>query len=398
MSILDNQLRIEPLLDALFDQGATDLHLSAGASPSLRIDGHLVPATSRVLTPAETEALCEQLVNDAGRDTLAEKGAVDFSFQWNDRGRIRGNAFKQRQSLAIALRAIPQVIPSFSELRLPPIVERLVELPRGLILMTGPTGSGKSTTQASMIDWINRSRAQHVITVEDPIEYLHTNQRCIVEQREVGVDTPDFETALRAALREDPDVLLVGELRDLESIRMALTIAETGHLVFGTLHTNDTSQSVDRIVDVFPANQQQQIRVQLAASLQAILYQQLLPKKGGGLIAAFEILVATHPVRNLIREAKSAQLRNVISTSAKDGMQTLETSLNHLINAGLLEYEDAVAVSLYPSEVKRPAPVMVTASDGLQQQRVAQALWNAEHPSTPGPAPSRKRGQTDPAR
>jgi twitching motility protein PilT len=209
------------------------------------------------------------------------------------------------------------------------------------------------------------------------------------------VDTPDFETALRAALREDPDVLLVGELRDLESIRMALTIAETGHLVFGTLHTNDTAQSVDRIVDVFPANQQQQIRVQLAASLQAIFYQQLLPKKGGGLIAAFEVLIATHPVRNLIRESKSAQLRNVISTSAKDGMQTLETSLNLLINAGLVEYEDAVAVSLYPSEVKRPAPPMV---DAQQQARVNQALWNAEHGGSPGPAPSRKRGQTDPVR
>ena len=393
VSILDSPLRIEPLLDALFDQGATDLHLSAGAPPSLRVDGFLAPATSRVLTPAETEALCSQLVNDAGRVTLEEKGAVDFSFQWNNRGRIRGNAFKQRNSLAIALRAIPQTIPTFSELRLPPVVERLVELPRGLILMTGPTGAGKSTTQASMIDWINRSRAQHVITVEDPIEYVHTNQRCIVDQREVGVDCPDFESALRAALREDPDVLLVGELRDLESIRMALTIAETGHLVFGTLHTNDTAQSVDRIVDVFPAQQQQQIRVQLAASLQAVFYQQLLPKKGGGLIAAFEVLIATHPVRNLIRESKSAQLRNVVSTSARDGMTTLETSLNLLINAGLVEYEDAVAVSMYPSEVKRPAP-----PDPVQQQRVAQALWNAEHPGAPAPNPSRKRGQTDPVR
>jgi twitching motility protein PilT len=393
VSILDSPIRIEPLLDALFDQGATDLHLSAGAPPSLRVDGHLAPATSRVLTPAETSALCDQLVNDAGRVTLEEKGAVDFSFQWNNRGRIRGNAFKQRNSLAIALRAIPQTIPTFSELRLPPVVERLVELPRGLILMTGPTGSGKSTTQASMIDWINRSRAQHVITVEDPIEYVHSHQRCIVEQREVGVDTPDFESALRAALREDPDVLLVGELRDLESIRMALTIAETGHLVFGTLHTNDTSQSVDRIVDVFPAQQQQQIRVQLAASLQAVFYQQLLPKKGGGLVAAFEVLIATHAVRNLIRESKSAQLRNVITTSARDGMNTLESSLNALITAGVVEYEDAVAVSMYPSEVKRPAP-----PDPVQQQRVAQALWNAEHPGNPAQAPKGKRGQTDPVR
>ena len=388
-----SSLRIEPLLDALFDQGATDLLLSVGAPPSLRIDGHLAPAMSRALTAAETDALCGQLVNEVARGTLDQKGAVDFSFQWSDRGRIRGNAFRQRNTVAIALRAIPHAIPTFSELRLPPVVERLVELPRGLILMTGPTGAGKSTTQASMIDWINRSRAQHVITVEDPIEYLHSNQRCIVEQREVGVDTPDFESALRAALREDPDVLLVGELRDLESISMALTIAETGHLVLGTLHTNDTAQTVDRIVDVFPAQQQQQIRVQLAASLQAILYQQLLPKKGGGLIAAFEILVATHAVRNLIREHKSAQLRNVIVTSARDGMMTLETSLNSLIDAGLLEYDDAVAVSMYPSEVKRPAATSV--ADG---SRAAAAPWGAQPPTVaPRPA-SGQRGQTDPVR
>jgi twitching motility protein PilT len=381
-----SSLRIEPLLDALFDQGATDLLLSVGAPPSLRIDGHLAPAMSRALTAAETDALCAQLVNEAARGTLDQKGAVDFSFQWSDRGRIRGNAFRQRNTVAIALRAIPHAIPTFSELRLPPVVERLVELPRGLILMTGPTGAGKSTTQASMIDWINRSRAQHVITVEDPIEYLHSNQRCIVEQREVGVDTPDFESALRAALREDPDVLLVGELRDLESISMALTIAETGHLVLGTLHTNDTAQTVDRIVDVFPAQQQQQIRVQLAASLQAILYQQLLPKKGGGLIAAFEILVATHAVRNLIREHKSAQLRNVIVTSAKDGMTTLETSLNSLIEAGLLDYDDAVAVSMYPSEVKRPAPVL---ADGA---RAAAAPWSAQPPTAATRPASGRRG------
>jgi twitching motility protein PilT len=391
---ISTSLRIEPLLDALFDQGATDLLLSVGAPPSLRIDGHLAPATSRLLTAAETEALCDQLVSDAARVSLDDKGAVDFSFQWSDRGRIRGNAFRQRNTIAIALRAIPHAIPTFSELRLPPVVERLVELPRGLILMTGPTGSGKSTTQASMLDWINRSRAQHIITVEDPIEYLHTNQRCIVEQREVGVDTPDFGSALRAALREDPDVLLVGELRDLESISMALTIAETGHLVLGTLHTNDTAQTVDRIVDVFPAQQQQQIRVQLAASLQAVLYQQLMPRKGGGLVAAFEVLVATHPVRNLIRESKSAQLRNVIMTSAKDGMIALETSLNGLVEAGVVDYDDAVAVSMYPGEVKRMAPPAL-AGGQVDSARAAVPLWNAERPSgTPGP--SRKREHTDP--
>ena len=311
---------------------------------------------SRALTSDQTEALFAQLVPDTGRSTLAAHGAVDFSFQWSDRGRIRGNAFRQRNTIAISLRAIPQQIPSFSDLRLPPIVERLVELPRGLILMTGPTGAGKSTTQASMIDWINRSRAQHIITIEDPIEYMHPNKRCIVDQREVGIDTPDFATALRSALREDPDVILVGEMRDLESISMALTIAETGHLVFGTLHTNDTGQTVNRIVDVFPGEQQHQIRVQLAGTLQAVFYQQLIPRKGGGLIASFEILTGTPAVRNLIRDGKSAQIRNQIMTSARDGMQTLEASLSELVLNGLVEYEDAVAVSLFPQEITRPLP------------------------------------------
>ncbi|HET9052301.1 MAG TPA: type IV pilus twitching motility protein PilT, partial [Candidatus Dormibacteraeota bacterium] len=338
------------------EQGATDLILSAGAPPSLRIDGHLRPATSRALTPEQTAALVSQLVPEGSRSAIDAHGAVDFSFQWADRGRVRGNAFRQRGTYAVALRAIPGVIPSFAELRLPQIVERLVELPKGLILMTGPTGAGKSTTQAAMIDWINRSRAKHVITIEDPIEYIHSNKRCIVDQREVGVDTPDFETALRMALREDPDVLLIGEMRDLESIRMGLTIAETGHLVFGTLHTNDTAQAINRLVDVFPGEQQQQIRVQLAATLQAVFYQQLLPRVGGGLIAAFETLVATYPVRNLIRDNKPAQLRNVVLTSAKDGMNTLEASLNYLMAHDLVTYEDAVAVSLYPEELHRTAP------------------------------------------
>ena len=256
----------------------------------------------------------------------------------------------------MALRAIPSQIPSFSELRLPAITERLVELPRGLILMTGPTGAGKSTTQASMLDWINRSRALHIITIEDPIEYVHFNRRSVVEQRELGLDTPSFAEALRGCLRQNPNVLLVGEMRDLESIRIALAIAETGHLVFATLHTNDTTQAINRIVDVFPGDQQQQIRVQLAASLQAVIYQQLLPMKEGGRVAAFEVLVANGAVKNLIRENRSAQLRNIIATSREEGMQTLELSLNELIDEGLVEWEDAAAVSLFPKEIRRPEP------------------------------------------
>ncbi|TMC48574.1 MAG: type IV pilus twitching motility protein PilT [Chloroflexi bacterium] len=349
------QIRIEPFLDALFDQGASDLVLSVGAPPSLRIDGQLVPAASSPLTADQTDLLMQQLMSDALQVAFKEQGAVDFSFDWQDRGRVRGNAFRQRGTTALALRAIPHVIPTFSELRLPAIVERLVDLPRGLILVTGPTGAGKSTTQASMIDAINRMRAQHLITIEDPIEYVFQNRRCIVEQREVGVDTPSFASALRSALREDPDVLLVGEMRDLDSIRIALTIAETGHLVLGTLHTNDTPQAINRIVDVFPAEQQQQIRVQLAASLQAVIYQQLLPLRHGGRVAAFEVLMVTPAVRNLIRENKTAQLRNIIVTSREEGMQTLESALNELVADGVVEYDDAVAVSMYPNEMRRPA-------------------------------------------
>ncbi len=348
-------VRIGPLLDALFERGATDLLLSAGAPPSLRIDGRLTPATPRPLTAAQTEELVRELVPAALRTRLDQLGAVDFSFQWSERGRVRGNAFRQRSTYAIALRAIPGAIPSFGDLRLPAVVERLVELPRGLILMTGPTGAGKSTTQASMLDRINRSRAQHIITIEDPIEYVHANRRCIVEQREVGVDCPDFGSALRSALREDPDVLLVGEMRDLELIGIALTVAETGHLVFGTLHTNDTAQTIGRIIDVFPPGQQQQIRVQLAGSLQAVIHQQLVPRRGGGLVAAYEVLVATHAVRNLVRENKPAQLRNVILTSVRDGMQTLEMSLSELVRDGLVDHDVAAAVATYPAEVA-PAP------------------------------------------
>jgi twitching motility protein PilT len=347
-------LTIEPLLDALFDQGASDLILSAGAPPSLRLDGQLVAAASRALTDEQARKLIDQILSADHRRSLEKDGAVDFSFQWTDRGRVRGNAFRQRGSVAVALRAIPSQIPTFSELRLPPFTERLVELPRGLILVTGPTGAGKSTTQASMIDWINHARAQHIITIEDPIEYVHFNRRCVVEQRELGMDTPTFGDALRACLRQDPNVLLVGEMRDLDSIRIALSIAETGHLVFATLHTNDTTQAINRIVDVFPGEQQQQIRVQLAASLQAVIYQQLLPMREGGRVAAFEVLLANNAVRNLVRENKAPQLRNIIVTGRGEGMQTLESSLNELIAEGLVEWEDAVAVSLFPKEIHRP--------------------------------------------
>jgi len=350
--MLTQDVSVGFLLDALFQEGASDLVLSAGAAPALRIDGQLRPYSQTVLHPRDTERLVDELLTEPLRQVFESHGSVDFSFDWRELGRVRGNAFRQRGSVAVALRAIPFQIPTFAELGLPPVCEEIVKLPQGLVLVTGPTGSGKSTTQAAMLDTINRERACHIITIEDPIEYVHSHEQSIVQQREVGVDTPGFAEALRSALREDPDVLLVGELRDLESIRMALTIAETGHLVFGTLHTNDTAQSINRIVDVFPAEQQQQIRVQLASSLAAVIYQQLLPRRGGGRVAAFEVLVATYPIRNLIHENKTGQIRNIVATSARDGMNTLEASLSALVSAGWVDYADAVARSMFPSEIK----------------------------------------------
>jgi twitching motility protein PilT len=342
------------LLDALFARGASDVILSADAPPTLRIDGQLVPFDDQPLAPADTDMMVRELLSPQQRLVFTEQNSVDFSFQWGDEGRVRGNAFRQRGSVAVALRAIPTRIPSFSELFLPDAVGEMSNAPHGLVLFTGPTGSGKSTTQASLIDAINEERGCHIITIEDPIEYLHANKRSVIEQREVGVDTPRFADALRGALREDPDVVLVGEMRDLESIGIALTVAETGHLVFGTLHTNDAAQAVHRVVDVFPAEQQQQIRVQLASTLIAIVHQELLPRIGGGRVAAFEVLVATPAVRNLIRENKVGQLRNVMVTSSDDGMCTIEAALGWLVRAGLITLEDAMARSMFPEEVRNP--------------------------------------------
>jgi twitching motility protein PilT len=344
-------LSISDLLDSLFDRGASDLILSADAAPMFRVDGYLVPGGEVKLTPEDTDRLVRELLAPQQRVVFSEQSNVDFSFQWGERGRIRGNAFRQRGTVAVSLRAIPTHIPSFAELMLPEAVSGLAKAPHGLVLFTGPTGAGKSTTQASLIDAINEEQARHIITIEDPIEYLHHHKRSVIEQRELGVDTPTFAGALRNALREDPDVVLVGEMRDLESISIALTVAETGHLVFGTLHTNDAGQAIHRMVDVFPAGQQQQIRVQLGSTLVAVVHQELLPKIGGGRVAAFEVLVATPAVKNLIRENKVAQLRNVMVTSADVGMCTLEAALGWLVRSGLVTEEDAVARSTFPKEV-----------------------------------------------
>jgi twitching motility protein PilT len=348
-----NTALIDDLLRRLCSAGGTDVLLVAGAPPLMRLDGAIVPLDERPLRPEDTLATVRGVLAGELWDTLVTEREVDFSFNWEDRARFRANAYHQRGSVALSLRLIPYEIPTFADLGLPPVLHSWVDLPQGLVLVTGPTGSGKSTTLAAMIDEINRRRRCHVITIEDPIEYVHRHRVAAVSQREIGLDTESFAKALRSALREDPDVLLVGEMRDPETIQTALTIAETGHLVFATLHTNDAGQAIDRIVDVFPGEKQAQIRVQLAGSLTGIVSQRLLPRIGGGRVAAFEVLTATFAVRNLVREGKTSQLRNLVTTGSKHGMQTLEQSLSELVISGLVDYDEAVLHTLFPGEIQR---------------------------------------------
>src|SRR5260370_5765992 len=295
--------RIDQYLEVLWDRKASDLLVTAGGRRVVRIDGMLTPMTGlAALLPEEVERIVLGILSEDMAARFQADKEIDFSFNWRSLARFRANAFFQRGSCGLAVRAIPFEIPSFQDLGLPPGTERLTQLPHGLILVTGPTGCGKSTTLASMLDHINHTRACHILTLEDPIEHVHRHHRSAVNQREVGEDTHSFTRALRSALREDPAVLLIGEMPELQTLRIALTVAETGHLVFATLHTNDTAQALDRIVDVFPAEQQGQIRVQLANSLQAVYYQQLLPRIGGGRVAAFEVLLANHTLRTLIKK------------------------------------------------------------------------------------------------
>jgi twitching motility protein PilT len=346
---------VKQLLQVLWEAKGTDLLLTVGAQPLIRADGEIRPLKAYApLSGRDTVEFARNLLSTRQWGEFFQGQEIDFSFSWENRARMRGNVFRQRGDVAIALRMIPRAVPGFDELRLPAAVRSLGALQQGLVLVTGPTGSGKSTTLASVIDWINTQRALHILTIEDPIEYVHEHKRSAVSQRQVGDDTESFAQALRSALREDPDVLLVGEMRDLESIRFALTLAETGHLVFATLHTNDTAQAIDRLIDVFPAEQQPQIRVQLAATLTAAVYQRLLPRLGGGMVAAYEVLVANSAIRNLIKEGKSAQLRNQIITGTRDGMQTLEMSLNQLVREGLVSYEEAVSRANFPQDIEAP--------------------------------------------
>jgi twitching motility protein PilT len=359
-------LHADELLGQLWESKGTDLLLTPGVSPMVRVDGDL----SRMegygpLEGADTERLMRELTTATQAASFDAGLEVDFSFTWREQARLRGNAFRTKGDVGLSLRLIPHEIPSFEDLHLPDVIERFASLRQGLVLVTGPTGAGKSTTLASMIDRINATRACHIITIEDPIEYVYEHRMAAVSQREVGADTESFPRALRAALREDPDVLLVGEMRDLESIAFALTLAETGHLVFATRHTNDTAQALDRIVDVFPADRQAQIRVQLANALTGIVYQRLLPRAGGGRVAAFEVLVANSAVRNLIKEGKTNQLRNVVSTHQGEGMQTLEKALTELVADGTVDLDQARLVSLFPKEVEAP----VVAAQGPEPSR-----------------------------
>lgn len=336
------ELRIETLLEDVIKKNASDLHIQVGLPPMLRIDGGLVAVNGApVLTEELVESLIFAILDDEQKQILLKDKEFDFSFAFGDLGRFRVNAFHERGNLAAALRLIPNDIRSIQQLGLPKTVEKFAEYPRGLVLVTGPTGSGKSTTLAALVDKINSERPTHIVTIEDPIEYTHKSKKSVIVQREVHYDTYSFSAALRSSLREDPDVVLIGEMRDLETIAAAITIAETGHLVFATLHTNSASQSIDRMIDVFPPHQQPQIRAQLSNILMAICSQRLIPTIGGGRIAAAEILIATPAVRNIIREGKSHQLDAVIQTGGEHGMQSMDKTLVSLIHAGTITYEEA---------------------------------------------------------
>jgi twitching motility protein PilT len=343
----------EVLLQVL-ERNASDLHLTAGSPPMIRQHGKLHALDYPRLTPQTTREIVYSILTNDQRQKLETDWQIDLAYSIPGKARFRVNAYFQRAALSAALRLIPNEMPSLGELGLPPVLEEFTKKPRGFVLVTGPTGSGKSTTLAAMLDLINEVRHEHILTIEDPIEFLHKHKRCIVNQRELGADAQSFGFGLKAALRQDPDVILVGEMRDLETIATALTAAETGHLVFATLHTQDTAQTVDRIVDVFPPEQQQQVRVQLSVSLQGIVTQQLLPRADGqGRIAACEILVPTPAVRNLIREGKTHQIYSALQTGGQFGMQTMDAALAQLVREHKITRELAESRSSAPEELRR---------------------------------------------
>ena len=345
---------LHQLLKAMIEKGASDLHITTGTPPQLRIDGKLVPLKTRPLTPAETKQLCYSILTDAQKHKFEEENELDLSFGVKGLSRFRANIFMQRGAVAGAFRTIPFKILTFQELGLPPVVTELAKKPRGLVLVTGPTGSGKSTTLASMIDKINTERHEHIITIEDPIEYLHPHKNCMVNQREVGADTECFKKALKYILRQDPDVVLIGEMRDLETIEAALVVAETGHLAFATLHTNCCVQTINRIIDVFPPYQQPQVRAQLSFVLEGVLSQKLIPRAGGpGRVLAIEVMVPNPAIRNLIREDKVHQIYSQMQVGqAKFGMQTMNQSLASLVQRRLITLDEAIGRSSDADELR----------------------------------------------
>jgi len=336
---------IDVLLEQMLGLDASDLHLAVGTAPAFRIRGRLTPAADAAsLDPEATRQAIYSILTSEQQKQLELDRQLDFAYSLPGIARFRVNAFFQRGSVGAAFRLVPGKIRTLDELGLPPVLHTLAEKPRGLVLVTGPTGSGKSTTLAAIIDEINRTRSEHIMTIEDPIEFLHRHQKCVVNQREIGTDAKSFGESLRAALRQDPDVLLVGEMRDLETISTALTAAETGHLVFGTLHTQTASSTIDRVIDVFPPNQQQQVRIMIANSLQAVVTQTLLPTlDGSGRVAALEVLLPDDAVRNLVRQAKVEQLYTVMQTCSSRGMQTMEQALADLVLRGVVDFEEAIA-------------------------------------------------------
>ncbi len=364
-------VNLHQLLQTLIEKGGSDLHLTTGVPPKIRINGQLSSVEGPPLSASDTKHLLYSVLTDAQKHRFEEENELDFSFGLKGLSRFRGNVFVQRGAVAGAIRTVPFEIQSFESLGLPLVASELAKKPRGLVLVTGPTGSGKSTTLAAMIDQINSTRQDHIITIEDPIEFLHPHKKCIVNQREVKSDTESFKKALRFILRQDPDVVLIGELRDLETIEAALTIAETGHLTLGTLHTNSSAQTVNRIIDVFPSAQQPQVRAQLSLVLEGVLSQQLIPKKSGqGRSMAMEVMVPTTAIRNLIREDKLHQIYSAMQTGqGQNGMQTMNQSLVQLYEKGEISFDDANARSGKPEELL--AMIQRGAKGGMSGQNMA---------------------------
>ena len=345
-------VQIDKLLETVVKEKVSDLHITTGQPPVVRVGGRMVRLETKSLEPDDTVALMKSITPERNQQELQEVGGTDFGFAFGEKARFRVSVFKQRGQIGMVLRRIPNEFLTFEQLGLPKVIGDLLERPRGLFLVTGPTGSGKTTSLASMINHMNDTMDHHIITMEDPIEYYHQHKKSTINQREIGVDVPTFPEALRRALRQDPDVILVGEMRDLETISAAITAAETGHVVFGTLHTTGAQGTVDRIIDVFPTSQQDQIRTQLSSSIIGILSQALMPKKPKGLVAAYEMLVVTPAIANLIREAKTYRINSSIQTGRKFGMQLLDDALFNLWRDGLCEEKDVVIRSNNPGELK----------------------------------------------